>query len=74
MVEVATPQILNPNEYRGFWIRWDYGVISAGIQGDMNPILKYEDSQLFMIQYFGVCTGWGATGHWLIDSMYLVYA
>lgn len=70
--EVATPNILSENDYRAFWIRWEYGSIMAGVQGDANPILRYQDAQLFPIQFFGVCTGWGATGHWIIDSEYLL--
>lgn len=66
--EVATPNILQENDYRAFWIRWEYGNLTAGVQGDANPILRYQDPQLFPIQFFGVCTGWGATGHWIIDS------
>lgn len=68
VIEVPTPNILDANNYKGFWIRWDYGTITAGVQGDTRPILSWQDSQMFPIQYFGVCTGWGARGHWVIDS------
>lgn len=70
VVEVATPQILNAYQYKGFWIRWDNGWITAGVQGDENPLMRHHDPYLFHIQYFGVCTGWGASGHWIIDSTY----
>ncbi len=70
VVEVNTPNILSSYEYRGFWIRWDSNTIQAGTQGNPTPILIYQDPYLFPVQFFGFCTGWGATGHWIIDSKY----
>lgn len=67
-MEVQTPNILDPYNFKGFWIRWDYGTISAGVEGDYTPILRYQDPALFQIQYFGICTGWGAKGHWILES------
>lgn len=68
VVQVPTPNIMNANEYKSFWIKWEYGTLSAGIQGDSRPIMAWQDSASFPIQYFGVCTGWGASGHWIIEN------
>lgn len=68
VADVPTPNILNTNEYKSFWIKWEYGTISAGVQGDSRPIMSWQDSAMVPIQYFGVCTGWGASGHWIIEN------
>ncbi|XP_018313269.1 uncharacterized protein [Mycetomoellerius zeteki] len=69
VAETETPDILNGDEYRGFWIRWDNGVLTVGKEGESNPFLSYADPEPFGIGYFGVCTGWGATGEWLIEAI-----
>jgi len=48
--------------------RWDNGVLTVGKEGESNPFLSYADPEPFGIGYFGVCTGWGATGEWLIEG------
>ncbi|XP_020287655.1 uncharacterized protein LOC109856586 isoform X1 [Pseudomyrmex gracilis] len=68
VAEVETPGILSGDEYRGFWIRWDNGVLSVGKENESAPFLSYADPEPFGIGYFGVCTGWGATGDWLIEG------
>ncbi|XP_067210241.1 C3 and PZP-like alpha-2-macroglobulin domain-containing protein 8 isoform X3 [Linepithema humile] len=68
VAEVETPGILNIDDYRGFWIRWDNGVLTVGKEGDSAPFLTFADPEPFGIGYFGVCTGWGATGDWLIED------
>ncbi|XP_012218887.1 uncharacterized protein [Linepithema humile] len=68
VAEVETPGILNIDDYRGFWIRWDNGVLTVGKEGDSAPFLTFADPEPFGIGYFGVCTGWGATGDWLIEG------
>ncbi|XP_020287829.1 uncharacterized protein LOC109856586 isoform X3 [Pseudomyrmex gracilis] len=68
VAEVETPGILSGDEYRGFWIRWDNGVLSVGKENESAPFLSYADPEPFGIGYFGVCTGWGATGDWLIED------
>ncbi|CAB3239749.1 unnamed protein product [Arctia plantaginis] len=67
-VEIETPQILNGGEFRGFWIRWDGGIISAGREGEVIPFISWSDPQPFPIAFVGVCTGWGATGTWKIED------
>ncbi|KAL6437001.1 hypothetical protein ACFW04_004965 [Cataglyphis niger] len=68
VAEVETPDILSGDEYRGFWIRWNDGILTVGKEGDSAPFLSYADPEPFGIGYFGVCTGWGATGEWLIED------
>lgn len=68
VIEVETLNILSADEYRGFWIRWDNGVLTVGKEGNSAPFLTYADPEPFGIAYFGVCTGWGATGDWLIED------
>lgn len=68
VAEADTPGILNGDELRGFWIRWQDGNITVGKEGDQSPFLSYNESSPFGIGYFGVCTGWGASGEWLIED------
>ncbi|XP_012258706.2 uncharacterized protein LOC105687542 isoform X2 [Athalia rosae] len=68
VAEVDTPGILTGSDFRGFWIRWYNGTIDVGKEGEPSPILSYHDPQPFGIGYFGVCTGWGATGEWVIEG------
>ncbi|XP_049873814.1 uncharacterized protein LOC126372183 isoform X2 [Pectinophora gossypiella] len=65
--EIETPQILSSGEFRGFWVRWDSGIISAGREGEAIPFISWADPEPFPIAFVGVCTGWGATGTWKIE-------
>jgi len=68
VVEVETPEVLNAGEYRGFWIRWYDNVITVGREGEAAAFMSYDAPDLFPVSYVGVCTGWGASGSWLIDD------
>ncbi|XP_017757603.1 PREDICTED: uncharacterized protein LOC108548956 isoform X2 [Eufriesea mexicana] len=68
VAELDTPGILSGDEMRGFWIRWGDGVLSVGKEGEPSAFLTYVDPEPFGIGYFGVCTGWGANGEWLIEG------
>ncbi|XP_037806146.1 C3 and PZP-like alpha-2-macroglobulin domain-containing protein 8 [Lucilia sericata] len=68
VVEVATEGIVNAGEFRGFWIRWYDNVITVGREGEAAAFMSYEDPGLFPVNFVGVCTGWGASGNWLIDE------
>lgn len=48
--------------------RWSDGVLSVGKEGEPSAFLTYADPEPFGIGYFGVCTGWGASGEWLIEG------
>nr|AEE61416.1 unknown [Dendroctonus ponderosae] len=67
VAEVPTPNILSDGEFRGFWIRWDDGTITVGREGDPAPFLSWADPERVRIEYIGVCTGWGASGNWVIQ-------
>ncbi|XP_076763777.1 uncharacterized protein LOC143430933 isoform X4 [Xylocopa sonorina] len=69
VAEADTPGILSGDEFRGFWIRWSDGVLSVGKEGEPSAFLTYADPEPFGIGYFGVCTGWGASGEWLIEAI-----
>ncbi|OWR54240.1 C3 and PZP alpha-2-macroglobulin domain-containing protein 8 [Danaus plexippus plexippus] len=66
--EIDTPNILNGGEFRGFWVRWDGGIISAGREGEAIPFISWQDPEPFPIGFVGVCTGWGASGTWKIED------
>ncbi|EFA00610.1 uncharacterized protein LOC663246 [Tribolium castaneum] len=68
VAEASTPGFLNPDEFRGFWIRWESGLISVGHEGNAAPFLEWRDFEQVPIEYVGVCTGWGATGAWIIEE------
>ncbi|XP_014366080.2 uncharacterized protein LOC106716925 isoform X1 [Papilio machaon] len=67
-VEIETPGIVNGGEFRGFWVRWDGGVVSAGREGESIPFISWADPEPFPVAFVGVCTGWGATGTWKIEE------
>jgi hypothetical protein len=67
-VEENTPQILSNGGYRGFWIRWDCGLVEVGKEGELRPFLKWKDPEPFDFRYYGIGTGWGATGSWLTEG------
>ncbi|XP_012524783.1 uncharacterized protein LOC105830158 isoform X2 [Monomorium pharaonis] len=69
VAETETPGILSADEYRGFWIRWNNDVLTVGKEGESAPFLSYADPEPFGISHFGVCTGWGATGEWLLEAI-----
>lgn len=69
VVEESTPDFLSAVEFRGFWIRWDDNVITVGREGDAAAFMSYNNSdQPFPINFVGVCTGWGATGSWILEA------
>lgn len=68
VAEVPTPGILNGGEFRGFWVRWYNGTISAGREGEGEPFISFSDGEQLPIAYVGVCTGWGAHGSWIIEA------
>ncbi|XP_076667444.1 uncharacterized protein LOC143368523 isoform X4 [Andrena cerasifolii] len=68
VAESETPGILSADQSRGFWIRWSDGVLSVGKEGEPSAFLTYADPDPFGIGYFGVCTGWGSSGEWLIED------
>jgi len=68
VAECHTPAILNAGEFRGFWIRVTQGVVTVGREGEAAAFLSWHDPNPFLVNYIGVCTGWGASGSWIIDD------
>lgn len=56
--EESTPGILNGSEFRGFWIRWTDNVLCVGHEGQAAAFMSYNITEVFPINYVGVCTGW----------------
>lgn len=67
VVEAQTPGILNAGEFRGFWIRWDNNLITVGSEGG-EAFMTYDNPDGFPINFVGVCTGWGASGSWIMEA------
>ncbi|KAL1448810.1 hypothetical protein WDU94_000070, partial [Cyamophila willieti] len=68
VAEVETPGVLTGAGPKGFWIIVQTGSISVGYDGESNSFLHYTDPEPFPVHYYGVCTGWGATGEWHIEE------
>ncbi|KAG8240222.1 hypothetical protein J437_LFUL004682 [Ladona fulva] len=66
--EAETPNVVTADEEREFWIRWTDGNIQVGHGGQATPFLEYSDPDPFPIGHYGVRTGWGATGEWVIEG------
>jgi len=66
--ETPTPNILSAGEFRGFWIRWNDGIITVGREGEVAAFLSWDDPQPFPINFVGVSTAWGASGSWIIED------
>jgi hypothetical protein len=65
---VDTPDILSDAEYRGFWISWQGGLLEIGKEGQGTAFLSWSDPEPFGIGYYGICTGWGASGSWIVEG------
>ncbi|XP_055542604.1 C3 and PZP-like alpha-2-macroglobulin domain-containing protein 8 [Wyeomyia smithii] len=66
--EAYIPGILSVGQYRGFWIKWIDDVITVGMEGARVAFLSYKNSDPFPINFVGVCTGYGASGSWIIQQ------
>lgn len=71
-VIVDTPKILNGGEARGFWIKWGGGFIGVGKQGEDKHFMSWQDEESLNVSFFGVRTGWGATGVWTIEGLLFI--
>lgn len=68
VAECDTPYILNAGEYRGFWIRVTQGIVTVGRENEAAAFLSWQIPDPFHVNFFGVCTGWGASGSWIIEG------
>jgi hypothetical protein len=64
---------LNGSEERSFWIKWGGGFIGVGKQGEEKPFMSWQDEESLNVSFYGVRTGWGATGVWTIEGLLIVY-
>jgi hypothetical protein len=64
-VEKDTTGILDCEDFRQFWIRWESGVLSVG-QGQLNgeELMSYEETESRSIVAVSISTGDGSTGEW----------
>jgi hypothetical protein len=58
VVEKSTEGILSSYEYRGFWVQWSDGFISAGREGEGRSFMSCNIDEHFPINFVGVCTAW----------------
>lgn len=66
--EAETPDVLNGDESRGFWVSWDAeGKIEVGREGE-EAFMSYTEVEPFEITHYGVRTAWGANGDWEIEG------
>ncbi|XP_071526709.1 uncharacterized protein [Panulirus ornatus] len=64
LAKVDTPDILNEEEYREFWITFDNDEVRVGKAGDWEPFMVSPIPEPFQITHYGYSTGWGAVGWW----------
>ncbi|ETO36910.1 hypothetical protein RFI_00151 [Reticulomyxa filosa] len=69
---VGTHKIVNNDEFRDFWIKWDTkeNYLQVGKTADINDkniVMKvsYSVANSLKIVYIGICTGWGSSGEWV---------
>lgn len=67
--EAATEQIVNDTEFKRFRVKWNYAGISVTRDGDDAPLLNYSNPDPTTVTHFGIRTGWGAEGEWLIHEL-----
>ena len=69
LVDVSTIDILNGNEFIGFWINWRNGSIKLGKSGEIDPILSWKETGMFPVKFVGVANGRGVNGQWIVESI-----
>ena len=63
-----TPNILNCDEFRTFWVSWRNGRIQVG-RGSVpkqRQFMEWEDPRPLPVNFFSVSSGYGSTGEWRI--------
>ena len=67
-VRVETPSIVDCDEVRQFWVRWDNGAITMGdgFEVGYSAVMSWEDPDPHEVNYVTLSTGWGAVGEWRI--------
>ena len=69
-VEASTPNILDCNSARNFWLSWEDGVIQFGTGGIVGQtrILSYTDPNPYTVNSLTVATAEGQIGDWRFFS------
>lgn len=64
IVLVDTPNILSIDEWRGFWISYDYntGTFELGKEGETAAFMTIVDAEPIDIRHLGYTT-WGTVGY-----------
>lgn len=52
-----TPQIVNGNEYREFYVAWYEGIVTIGKDGETRGFLSFNDPNRMAINYIGMYSG-----------------
>lgn len=66
VADVETLRILNAEEFKAFWIRWNNNVISVGNDREKEPFMTCKAPNLFPINFFGIRTLWESKGNWVV--------
>lgn len=67
--KVKTPDVLNKNQFRGFWVVVTNHAIKIGKANQSTPFLIHTDPTIKMnLSYYGYCTAYGSTGQWTFDD------
>jgi len=64
MAQVDTPNLLNPDEFKRFWIEWNHLEVNVGLGGEAVPFMRWENRIAHPVAYFGLRTYYGSDGHW----------
>uniref|UniRef100_A0A1A9W1D1 Farnesoic acid O-methyl transferase domain-containing protein n=1 Tax=Glossina brevipalpis TaxID=37001 RepID=A0A1A9W1D1_9MUSC len=64
VASMPTPNIVNENEFQGFWISFKKNCIKVGCVNECKPFLCHKEKCLPDFFYLGVRTGPDATGTW----------
>ncbi|ODN05557.1 C3 and PZP-like alpha-2-macroglobulin domain-containing protein 8 [Orchesella cincta] len=63
---VETEGCLAGGEYRKFWLKWNYGTIQVGREGEADAFMEVANPDPITVRYFGIRTGYGTDGYWHI--------
>ncbi|XP_042229725.1 uncharacterized protein LOC121871457 isoform X2 [Homarus americanus] len=64
--KVKTPNILNANEFMGFWVVVTNSAIKIGRERESKPFLTFSDAIApIRVTHYGYCTAYGARGSWI---------
>ncbi|KAK4300729.1 hypothetical protein Pmani_027083 [Petrolisthes manimaculis] len=70
LCKAKTPNLLNNNEFRGFWVSLSSDAIKVGRENETSPFLVHNDAsrKVLNITHYGFCTAYGAKGAWTFSD------